>query len=249
MYEQIEKPKGDKRRSVANSVAQKKSNVKQGFGFVDNRPEALKQNEIQRMSDNYSEHQKKIVAPSIEPIIQRTTWSWLDGQWQAQDDEEPHTPAPNRDGTYNWETVNTANVQEDEAQETVEEDVGLLDAQKFNQFEWLFLLQNFLQFLNEVYEQNDPQPDGGHVAYKDQLQRPPTSGVKGSDHHTNTKGSGKKGRKVSSNQLKGDINMKIEEILFRLKLNSVPKFCKSPKDWDNWRDDHDPGKGGGGVAT
>ena len=34
MYEQVEKPKVNKSRAVANSVAQKKSNVKHGFGFV-----------------------------------------------------------------------------------------------------------------------------------------------------------------------------------------------------------------------
>ncbi len=35
MYEQIEKPKENKSKTVANSVAQKRSNVTQGFGFVD----------------------------------------------------------------------------------------------------------------------------------------------------------------------------------------------------------------------
>jgi hypothetical protein len=38
MYAQVEKPKENIGKAVANSVAQKKSNVKQGFGFVDNRP-------------------------------------------------------------------------------------------------------------------------------------------------------------------------------------------------------------------
>lgn len=42
MYEQIEKPKDNKSRAVANSVAQKKSNVKQGFGFVDNRAKSMR---------------------------------------------------------------------------------------------------------------------------------------------------------------------------------------------------------------
>ncbi len=37
MYEQVEKPKENKSRAVANSVTQKKSAVRQGFGFVDNR--------------------------------------------------------------------------------------------------------------------------------------------------------------------------------------------------------------------
>lgn len=37
MYAQMEKPKENKSRAIANSVAQKKSSEKQGFGFVDNR--------------------------------------------------------------------------------------------------------------------------------------------------------------------------------------------------------------------
>lgn len=39
MFEQVEKPKENKSRAVANSVTQKKSGVKQDFGFVDNRHE------------------------------------------------------------------------------------------------------------------------------------------------------------------------------------------------------------------
>lgn len=47
MYAQVEKPKENKSRSVANSVTQKKSNVKQGFGIGDNRPEAKAQSLLQ----------------------------------------------------------------------------------------------------------------------------------------------------------------------------------------------------------
>ena len=43
MYEKVEKPKGQKGKAAANSVAQKKNNVNQGFGFVDNRPESIGQ--------------------------------------------------------------------------------------------------------------------------------------------------------------------------------------------------------------
>jgi hypothetical protein len=39
MYAQVEKPKENKSRAVANSVSQRKGPVKQGFGFVDNRPQ------------------------------------------------------------------------------------------------------------------------------------------------------------------------------------------------------------------
>ncbi len=47
MYEQIEKSKENNSRSIVNTVAQKKSNLKQGFEFVDNRTEAVHQRKIQ----------------------------------------------------------------------------------------------------------------------------------------------------------------------------------------------------------
>ncbi len=46
MYAQIEKPKENKSRAVANSVGQKKSNMMRSFGFVDNRPKAKKNEAI-----------------------------------------------------------------------------------------------------------------------------------------------------------------------------------------------------------
>lgn len=42
MYEQVEKPKENKSKAVANSVYQKKNNVKQKYGFEDNRIELIK---------------------------------------------------------------------------------------------------------------------------------------------------------------------------------------------------------------
>ena len=56
MYEQVDKSNENKSRAVANSVAQKKSSVKQGFGFVDNRPEALSLKSLQRMINKTSEN-------------------------------------------------------------------------------------------------------------------------------------------------------------------------------------------------
>ena len=47
MYEQVEKPKENKSRAIANTVTQKKSYAKQGIGFVNNRPEAVAQRKIQ----------------------------------------------------------------------------------------------------------------------------------------------------------------------------------------------------------
>lgn len=51
MYAQIEKTKENKSRAVANSVAQKKINGRQGFGFVDNRSEAIQMLKLQEMAN------------------------------------------------------------------------------------------------------------------------------------------------------------------------------------------------------
>jgi hypothetical protein len=66
MYAQVEKPKENKSRPVANSIGQKKSNVKQGFGFVDNRPEAVVQRKLKEMVNSISAQQQQPI-----PIIQR----------------------------------------------------------------------------------------------------------------------------------------------------------------------------------
>jgi len=54
MYAQEDKTKGNESKVVANSVGQKKSNVKQGFGFVDNRPEAVAQRTLHEKMDKSS---------------------------------------------------------------------------------------------------------------------------------------------------------------------------------------------------
>ncbi len=48
MYEQVDKSKENKSRVVASSVAQKKSNSTQGFGFGDSRPESTVQRQLQK---------------------------------------------------------------------------------------------------------------------------------------------------------------------------------------------------------
>ena len=55
MYEQIENPKENKSNAVANTVAQKKSNVKHGFGFVDHRPKTISLRVQRKMPDNNSQ--------------------------------------------------------------------------------------------------------------------------------------------------------------------------------------------------
>ncbi len=61
MYAQVERTKENtasadrrKTRAIANSVAQKKSNAKQGFWFVDNRPESIAQRKMQSQISNSS---------------------------------------------------------------------------------------------------------------------------------------------------------------------------------------------------
>lgn len=52
MYAKVEKSKENKSRAVASSVAQKNSNVKLVFSFVDNRPEAIAQRKLQTLANN-----------------------------------------------------------------------------------------------------------------------------------------------------------------------------------------------------
>lgn len=69
MYAQVEKTKENKSSAVANSVRQKKSNTKQGFGFVDNWPEAIAQ---RRLLDSKNIASKQVTPPEGErSIIQR----------------------------------------------------------------------------------------------------------------------------------------------------------------------------------
>lgn len=85
MYEQVEKPKENKSRAVANSVAQKKSDGKQGSGFVDNRPKKIalqnrdstsqpfqKYGAKSGLSDNLKLRTKKLSGYSIPSVIQRS---------------------------------------------------------------------------------------------------------------------------------------------------------------------------------
>lgn len=60
MYSQAEKTKDNKSRTIANSVTQNKSNGKQGFGFVDNRPVAKTFNNLQNLSHS----------TNIQPVVQ-----------------------------------------------------------------------------------------------------------------------------------------------------------------------------------
>jgi hypothetical protein len=53
MYQQVEKPKENNSRAVANSIAQKKSNVKQAGRLVDNRPQAIVQRIIPERANNF----------------------------------------------------------------------------------------------------------------------------------------------------------------------------------------------------
>jgi hypothetical protein len=59
MYAQVEKPKENKSRSIANSVAQKKCNGKQIYGFVDNRTEAIVQLKLREMANDSSMVEQK----------------------------------------------------------------------------------------------------------------------------------------------------------------------------------------------
>ncbi|WP_020589079.1 hypothetical protein [Desulfobacter curvatus] len=68
MFEQVEKPKENRSKAVANSVVQNKNRVKQSVGFVDNRQRAVAQNTIQlRAKDPYE--RGVVDSPQVHHII------------------------------------------------------------------------------------------------------------------------------------------------------------------------------------
>lgn len=56
MYKQVEKPKENKSRAIANSVSQKKNKLNRDLGFVDNRKEILQQKALQMMNKSTLTH-------------------------------------------------------------------------------------------------------------------------------------------------------------------------------------------------
>ncbi len=60
MYKQVEKQKISNSKVFSNEVVQKNSNVKQGFGFVDNRPEAVSQRKSLKNIDHFP-NEKQII--------------------------------------------------------------------------------------------------------------------------------------------------------------------------------------------
>ena len=89
MYAQVERLKENKSRAFAHSVVQKKNDVKQAFGFVDNRQEAILQRKIPAMVNNFSlvrplrAFQGKIGTSESKAVVQRATYAL--NQSQARD--------------------------------------------------------------------------------------------------------------------------------------------------------------------
>lgn len=75
MYKQTKKLKENRGKSVANSIAQRKSNKKQGFEFVDNRTEFTSQRKIQGISNSSGRivqtHSKQCGCASCKSTMQQ----------------------------------------------------------------------------------------------------------------------------------------------------------------------------------
>lgn len=74
MYEQIKKPKENKSWAIANSVARKKSNGKQGFRFVDNRP--IQMRKLQEIANRGAEIAQltKMLRLQNNPTVKEKQW-------------------------------------------------------------------------------------------------------------------------------------------------------------------------------
>ena len=65
---QVKQLRAFQNRAIASSVAQKKSDVKQGFGFVDNRFEAFSQRKMQDKFTSNSTRQAKTIQPMMKKL-------------------------------------------------------------------------------------------------------------------------------------------------------------------------------------
>ena len=69
MYTRVAKTEKNKSKAFANPVSQRKSNVKQGFGYVDNRPESITQRKLQEMVNNSAQDRES--QKSDKTVLQR----------------------------------------------------------------------------------------------------------------------------------------------------------------------------------
>jgi hypothetical protein len=153
MYAQVEKPKENRKKAVANSVAQKKDNGNQGVGFVDNRPEATGGKILNANSGFYipqKEHRNAVLTVNVDRplqfmqcqhakitggngIIQKARGKTNYGAMMGNNNQGPHTIAHS--------TI-----------AAIEEMSGLAGVEKYNTYKDLgiILTLNTLQTMNNV---------------------------------------------------------------------------------------------------
>lgn len=73
MYAKVEKPKENRGSAVANPITQKKNIGKQGFGFVDNRPEAVAQRNLQSIANGFTTQTVQRYTVEDNPAGKRST--------------------------------------------------------------------------------------------------------------------------------------------------------------------------------
>jgi hypothetical protein len=89
MYTQVDKSNDNKSRAVANSVAQQKSNGKQGFGFVDNRHEAVVQRKLNKIANEDTQEQQSLLVYSKKQGAKFLEGNKVDGVIQGVLDVVP----------------------------------------------------------------------------------------------------------------------------------------------------------------
>lgn len=123
MYAQVEKSKENKSRAVANLTTQKKSNGKQGFGFVDNRSKTENMKSSQQMIDarSYEEPSSHTIQRAIDVVATNQSYGIL---VKATGDADEFEDGDNN-GDIGWSDVNkyTAKYQVDWEEEEEGENV------------------------------------------------------------------------------------------------------------------------------
>lgn len=123
-----EKTQEIKSQSVANEVSQKRNTGESALSIIDNSPEAIMQRKMQEVANNSPQVKQAaqlqatannfLSSPSVglnPAVIQRTTWRWTGDAWEnAGFEGEEESEAPERDGYYNGEFVDTAIAADDD---------------------------------------------------------------------------------------------------------------------------------------
>lgn len=156
MYEQVDKQKENKSKSIANSIVQKKSDVRQGFGFVDNRPKVIAQKNPKWMANDLQGDNNTAQQQPIQMMI----WTFNDSRWTPTNwesvDYQKMPKGAKPEGTTYDDASETFTYPAEEEKEVVDDSLaGVAKRER---------IQPFLDLIGHLAAENDGSTSkGGHL--------------------------------------------------------------------------------------